>query len=383
MQNINFRTKLLIFGITVSIIPLTVSLVLTFSTNRKFIEVASEESIKLADADLNHIVSNVHASVTAQNELALEMVKNALQVSQHILDQAGKVSLIKDKPVSWNAVNQFTKKSSTIVLPAMAVDGKWIGQNRDINKPSMIVDKTRELSVETCTLFQRINREGDMLRVCTNVQNLDGTRAVGTYIPASNSDGSPNAVISTILKGNTFQGRAFVVNAWYLTAYKPIMDNSGEIIGILYVGIKQNSVAKAILKTIADIKIGESGQVVIINSKGEYIVPEKGKSAGDNEWEASDADGRKYIQDIIKKGLVLKDGEILDYRYQINKGYKAGNFLENNKRTKLYKIKYSKSWDWIVMAGSFEDEFLISRDKIAAMGRQSIQQISIISFGRG
>ncbi|MBF0203126.1 MAG: Cache 3/Cache 2 fusion domain-containing protein [Desulfamplus sp.] len=373
MKQMTFRTRLLIFGITVSIIPVAINLFFTWSTNRTFIKVASEESIKLADADLEHIVSNVYAMGVAHNGLALEMVKNALKLSQYILDQTGKVNLLHDKTVSWNAINQFTKQATIVELPIMTVGGNWLEQNRDMKRYSLIVDKTRELSIETCTIFQRMNKAGDMLRICTNVENNDGTRAIGTFIPAINPDGSNNPVVSTVLKKETFHGRAFVVNAWYLTAYEPIMDDAGDVIGILYVGIKQNTIAEALVTQIADITTGVSGQVKIINSKGEYIVPEKGKAAGESEWEALDADGQKYIQEIIKKSLDLKASEILTYRYNDVKE-------SQEKRTKLYKIKYSKSWDWIIMAGSFEDEFMTSRDKIAEVGKDTIQQIILISI---
>ena len=52
---------------------------------------------------------------------------------------------------------------------------------------------------------------------------IEATDAIGTYIPAVNPDGEPNPVISRVLKGQTFRGRAYVVNDWYMTAYEPIL----------------------------------------------------------------------------------------------------------------------------------------------------------------
>jgi two-component system NtrC family sensor kinase len=78
--------------------------------------------------------------------------------------------------------------------------------------------------VGTVTIFQ-----GD-LRISTNVTMDDGSRAVGTRMSAS--------VCEEVLdRGRTWTGPAFVVNDWYITAYEPIRDPLGRIIGALYVGL--------------------------------------------------------------------------------------------------------------------------------------------------
>ena len=61
-----------------------------------------------------------------------------------------------------------------------------------------------------------------MLRVATSVRAADGRRAVGTYIPARGPDGTPSPVLAKVLAGERFSGRAFVVDAWYVTTYEPI-----------------------------------------------------------------------------------------------------------------------------------------------------------------
>jgi len=78
-----------------------------------------------------------------------------------------------------------------------------------------------------------------MLRVCTNVQKKDGSRAVGTYIARTNSDGTLNAVVAAVLRGETYQGRAIVVDRWYVTAYEPIVDQTNKVVGMLFVGVPQ------------------------------------------------------------------------------------------------------------------------------------------------
>jgi two-component system, NtrC family, sensor kinase len=67
-------------------------------------------------------------------------------------------------------------------------------------------------------------------RIATNVIQADSTRAIGTRVS--------EAVYRTVLEqGKRFGDRAFVVNDWYLSAYDPIRDPGGHIIGILFVGL--------------------------------------------------------------------------------------------------------------------------------------------------
>jgi len=105
---------------------------------------------------------------------------------------------------------------------------------RIINRDFVLVDRIRKLVFSdevykdkpfgTVTIFQ------DDVRISTNVLNEEGRRAVGTRV----SDEVYKAVVE---EGQRWMDRAFVVTHWYKTAYEPIRNINGEIIGILYVGI--------------------------------------------------------------------------------------------------------------------------------------------------
>lgn len=68
------------------------------------------------------------------------------------------------------------------------------------------------------------------VRITTNVIKADSTRAIGTRV-------SEQVFNKVLERGERFGDRAFVVNDWYLSAYDPIFDPNGEIIGIFYVGL--------------------------------------------------------------------------------------------------------------------------------------------------
>lgn len=75
----------------------------------------------------------------------------------------------------------------------------------------------------TATLFM------DDVRITTNVRLFQDERAIGTRVS--------RAVREDVLThGRTWLDRAFVVNDWYVSAYEPLLDATGERVGMLYVG---------------------------------------------------------------------------------------------------------------------------------------------------
>jgi two-component system NtrC family sensor kinase len=103
-----------------------------------------------------------------------------------------------------------------------------------LNNNNTVVDKIKKIVFEgvqfdtkdvgTATIFL------DDTRISTNVQTLDGKRAIGTRLSAE--------VYNRVnLNHEKWVDRAFVVNDWYFTAYEPIFDLSDNVIGSLYVGM--------------------------------------------------------------------------------------------------------------------------------------------------
>ena len=75
----------------------------------------------------------------------------------------------------------------------------------------------------TATLFL------DDVRITTNVRLFQDQRAIGTRVSQTVRD-------RVLGQGQTWLDRAFVVNDWYVSAYDPLLDASGQRIGMLYVG---------------------------------------------------------------------------------------------------------------------------------------------------
>lgn len=121
--------------------------------------------------------------------------------------------------------------------PVFGYDGKLLGVlygGNLLNRKYSVVDTVKETvyrgvkykgkDIGTSTIFQ------DDLRISTNVMTEDGSRAIGTRV-------SEEVYKQVLVKGMPWIDRAFVVNNWYISAYEPIKDINGRIIGILYVGV--------------------------------------------------------------------------------------------------------------------------------------------------
>lgn len=335
----------------------------------------SHEIEAQAQNEARKIAQAVYLMCRSAQESVQKTVDTNLRVAGDILSRAGKVSLGRESR-RWEARNQLTGEVTDVFLPPILVGGQWLGQNDDPAVPSPVVDAVRDLVGGTATIFQRINDAGDMLRVATNVEDSEGRRAIGTYIPGVNPDGSRNPVVEALLRGETFSGRAYVVNDWYLTAYRPIQDEAGTVIGALYVGVKQENV-ESLRQGIMDMVVGKTGYVYVLGGKGEhqgrYIISQNGERDGENLWASQDSDGRPFIQSIIGKALSMPLYQREDNVPVAFERYPWKNPGDIEPRFKAVAIAYFAPWDWVIGAGYYESDLRESQERMVAalrdMGR--------------
>jgi methyl-accepting chemotaxis protein WspA len=216
------------------------------------------------------------------------------------------------------------------------------------------VGAVTEYTQRYCTIFQRVNTEGDMLRVGTTVKTSEGKRAIGTYIPHMIPDGSENPVLAKVLKGETYSGMAQVIGKYQGTVYEPIRRGK-DIIGMIYVGTDMSDVIKELRKALSGIVVGKTGYIAILGAKGEqkgsYVISKNGERDGENILNTQDADGRFIIRDIINKALKMSPGTVFSERYAWkNKGEEAA-------RTKRTVFIYYDTWEWIISAGAYDDDY--------------------------
>ena len=363
------KHKVIGLPVVAAILPVFVMFVLTSMEKRNVTEKIEGELDLLARDSMKRIAIAIRDTCQVTSDMIKKDVGRQMQDVESYFSALGGFSLSTEK-VSWNAVNQFTGEEEKVSLPKMLVDDiTWLGQNRRLDDSTPYIDEVKIKFGGNYAIFQIMNEKGDMIQVATTLTTPDGYRAVGSYIPAVNN-GVPDPVISTVLQGKAFIGLAYVSNEWYISSFKPIIDKTGKVIGMLFTGMP-SEIPESLRRAILDMKVGKTGYVYVLGGKlahhkGHYIISKNGERDGENIWDSRDTDGRYYIRAIVNKGIKLKQGETTFERYPWQ------NIGEAKERWKVAAISYFEPWDWVIGAGAYEDDYYDARQKVEASMSQML-----------
>lgn len=115
-----------------------------------------------------------------------------------------------------------------------------------LNGTNEVPDRVHALMGGAATIFR-----GDE-RIATTVVKKDGTRAVGTKL-----QGPPRDAVFG--KGVPYRGKAVILDEPYFASYEPIRNSRGEVIGALFVGVKESeflSTYHSVRNTVVGITLG-------------------------------------------------------------------------------------------------------------------------------
>lgn len=227
---------------------------------RRMREVGGMDRLCLLDLDCEVVAGSADSSMAGWNLADNAVVSNALRrrsaVAGTVLVPAleGEAQLrvthpglLEQEPVELNG----TVMAMAAAAPVYDESGRIVGllYGADIlNDQHNLVDSIRAevfryrawkgIHIGTATIFQ------DNVRISTNIRRTDGRRALGTQM----ADHVREEVLN---RGNSFAAPAYEVNDWYFTAYEPIRDPDGRIVGALHVGLLQTPFVEARNSTIA------------------------------------------------------------------------------------------------------------------------------------
>lgn len=166
----------------------------------------------------------------------LVYVRRALTLAEDLLDEAGGIDLGGGQR-TVTVTDQATGATRTVGLPELLLGGEVLSWDDDPRHRSPLVDEVVAQVGGTCTLFQRLDDAGGMVRVATTVVNPQGRRNIGTCLSPTGADGSRNPVLAAVLGGRVYTGPATVAGKPYFTAYAGVQSAAGALIGMIYVGL--------------------------------------------------------------------------------------------------------------------------------------------------
>ncbi|MCC7147400.1 MAG: methyl-accepting chemotaxis protein [Phycisphaeraceae bacterium] len=348
------RRKITLLSVTGVVLTVTSVIGVMLQQQEQVKSRVVEQVNALGASECAKIAKDVYLMLRTQNEVLRAQLEGDLKVAQTVLASVGPISF-SDRKLDWQIVNQLTSQSAILALPQMLMGGQDVAQ-KDVpeTQARYLVDRVQELTGDSCTIFQRANQDGDMVRIATNVRTADNRRAVGSLIPAVEPDGQANAVVAALLNGKPWFSRSCVLDKWYLTGYAPLLDEEHNVVGAVGISVDQEKAA-SLRQGIMSIVAGKTGYVFVLGGKGvqkgRYIISAGGKRDGENIFDAKDANGNLFIQELIEKSLATKDGtsDFIRYAWQ--------NTGETTARTKITATTYFEPWDWVIGVGAYESDY--------------------------
>jgi methyl-accepting chemotaxis protein len=186
------------------------------------------------------------------NETATTMI-NIAETTDHLLSDEvhHTMQLLKKQGELLGSASLIgTVNVNGINLPDLNLGG--VSQTKNYQ----LVDDISTLMESTATLF--VKQADNYVRISTSIKR-DGKRAIGTTLA---TDGKAYAAIQ---QGKPFYGLVDILGQPYLTGYEPIRSESGQVIGIWYVGYQTD--LDTLKKSVNQTQVLGNGFNAIIDQK--------------------------------------------------------------------------------------------------------------------
>ncbi len=382
MGHFSLDRRLISFGALSVALPLIVIVALVWVRGEQAEKRISAETESLLSAQF----SQATASVSALAALAANQLRAQLDVQHRVADEAlaaaGDLSLDPVNTATWSAINQYDQSTRAITLPRLLLgEVRWLGQVRDFDASVPVIDDITRTTGGVATIFQRMDEAGNLLRVATSVRTKEGQRAIGTFLPVTNPNGQPNPVVATVLKGETFHGRALVVGQWMITAYSPVKAADGRIIGALFVGLPEREAFEQIRTVVARFQLGRTGCVEVYNASG----PDAGRLvlgvSGERQKQSLSSlgeTGTTALRTIVAEAIKLPPGETGLTRIVVPTGGPATD-TSPEQEVRYARYTYFPLWDWVIIASAEENDVFAVARTIAADQARDRQHLLLLS----
>ena len=292
-SDLKVGTKILVISLFLAIIPTLLLGLVAYSSSTNVINEQIETLLETQVQDMKGWTNDVY-----------KLTRNKVNSDLNVLRQ-----------------NFYAKGTPEIINNNMTLIDRN-GKPFVVNGNFEIVDGVRDLVGGAATVFQVVNNSY-AVRISTNVKGTDGERAVGTHL-------TDNVYEVAVKQGETYYGRRDLFGVNYVTAYEPIRDRNGSVIGVLFVGTEEEQTLDVVKKSIRDTVVGKNGYMYVLDGNGMVLVHPTQNDANWSEME--------YVQEMMEK----KEGAII---HQVNG------------TTVLDAYTYFEPLDWYIVSRAEMSDF--------------------------
>ncbi|QTH65023.1 Cache 3/Cache 2 fusion domain-containing protein [Psychrosphaera ytuae] len=247
---------------------------------------------KNIDVQEHEASKEITAILNVTDEVFSARVKSSLKLLKDRAKDIGRPELGSTTQVNGTPANQLYLGNSAIA------------NNFDL------VDSVTELMGGTATVFSR--KGDDFIRISTNVMK-EGKRAIGTKLAPTGK------AMAAIKQKKPYFGQVDILGKSYLTAYDPIIDSSGEVIGIWYVGYLAD--LATLNELISQMRLLDEGFVAlrdgkkVIRQHSNHLKTSELEQiiAGDEDWQLTTVEYKPWGYDIV---LGVKKSEVSGLIFQ-------------------------------------------------------------------
>lgn len=204
----------------------------------------------MKESEIHAEIHNMVNTLELLDEQRKQRLDQSIEIMDIIFDETlNHLEIDSSRKIFFKAKNQFTSEITETEIPTIKVRGEQLQYNYDF------VDKIRDITAANATIFQRF--EKGYIRISTNITGSDMHRATGTYIPLSSD------VSKTLDAGKPYYGKAFVVNQYYQSAYRPVRIDGKPVMAI-FVGTRIRDMG-TLMNNISNKKLLDEGDPIIIS----------------------------------------------------------------------------------------------------------------------
>ncbi len=232
------------------------------------------QSVKQAQAQAALLASTLDAYRLQTERLAADHMKILRQ------EMRGVWSLSTEEQVATGGQS----------FAALRLDGHLV--NNDLAAMNRLAQNYGSVA----TVFVR--QGDDFFRVASSLRKEDGQPAVGTAL------GQAHPAYAALQRGESFLGRARLFGRDYMTAYHPLRDAQGRVVGALFAGVDFTDSLRALRDAVTAIRVGEAGYVFAFDvsqgsGRGRMLIHPhiEGKDA----LALRDADGEPFLAKVADR----------------------------------------------------------------------------------